>query len=175
MTRFVLASAAVLALSSLAAHAQMPTDNDAWKARCAMLSSLDHNGVLPASLVSLTHGVSGAKFTTFGFDRDAAGEHNVACTFFYLGAVAEQAAHHDSAAQNDAVLGRLQVKQMKGQSATISESFARMKAKAAEITHPALTEADEQHVMDAATTIPFTAALDAKTNSLVAANLHERR
>lgn len=169
MIRFrfaVVAAALFCLLGGISAHAQMPTDNDTWKARCSALASLNDLNHPTPQLVALTRGIPGAKFVTFGFDRDAAGQHNVACTLFFLGAIAEQAgngaAPNASVAQDDLVLADLQVKTLHNQSATFSERFTSMKAKAMQIMQPALTETDEENVMNAATTIPFSdlAALD---------------
>lgn len=162
MIRFryaAIAAALFCLLGGMAAHAQMPTDNDTWKARCSALASLSDLSHPTPQLVALTRGIPGAKFVTFGFDRDAAGQHNVACTLFFLGAIAEQAGNHaalnPSVAQDDLVLADVQVKTIHDQSVPFSERFTVMKAKAMQIMQPALTENDEESVMDAATTIPF--------------------
>ena len=155
--RFASAAAVLLTASAAAAHAQMPRDNDAWKSRCAVLASqtADLNHLSPA-VAELTRGVPGSKFQTFGFDRQAAGEHNVACTLFYLAAIANQASKDASAAKDAQLLANLEVKAMKGQQPSFTENLSRTKIKAYEITRPALTLTDEEKVLLAATTIPYT-------------------
>ena len=158
--RFATVAAALLiSASSVAAHAQMPADNDSWKARCSTLAAqaADLNHLTP-SIAALTRGVAGSKFQTFGFDRQAAGQHQVACTMFYLAAIANQAGHDNSAAHDAQVLASLEIKTAHGQEASFTESLTRTKIKAIEITHPALTLADEEKIVVAATTIPFTTA-----------------
>lgn len=157
--RFAAATAALLLAATAArAHAQMPTDNDTWKARCSALTSeaSDLNHLSPAVL-SLTRGVQASKFQTFAFDRQAAGQHQVACTLFFMAAIAN--AHADaSAAQDSLLMANLELKGMRGQSASFSEGFARTRIKAVELTRPSLTLDDEQKVVLAATTIPFNTA-----------------
>src|SRR5579875_2255224 len=147
MIRNLLASsaAALLLTAGVArAHAQMPSDNDTWKARCSTLAAqaADLNHLSP-SVSALTRGVAGSKFQTFAFDRQAAGQHQVACTLFFLAAIANQtgsgAKADTSAAQDSLLMANLELKGMKGQSASFSESFARTRIKAVEITRPALT------------------------------------
>jgi hypothetical protein len=153
----------LLAAGAARARAQMPTDNDTWKARCASLASqasdLNH---LPATATAMTRGVAGSKFQTFAFDRQAAGQHQVACTLFFLAAVANQtgagAKADGSAAQDSLLMANLEIKGMKGQSASFSEGFSRARIKAVEISRPSLTVADEEKIVLAATTIPFNTA-----------------
>jgi hypothetical protein len=137
-----LSAAATLLLSSVAAtlHAQMPVDNDTWKARCGAVASMADIDHLNPQVVSLTHGVDGAKFTTFAFDRQAAGQHNVACTLFYLGAIANAGKGNTSDAKDAAVMASLEVKALHNQEPSWTESMIRV------------------NVMAAATTIPFTTA-----------------
>jgi hypothetical protein len=168
--RFAAAFVALFCLSAgMALHAQMPTDNDTWKARCNALASVSDITHPTPQIVALTRGVAGSKFRTFGFDRDAAGQHKVACTLFFLGAVADQAGNggkqDSSSAEDNATLARLQIKAMHGESPTFSERITVAKVKALEVTRPALTQADEENVMNAATTIPFT-SLGVNTASL---------
>lgn len=153
------AAALLVSASSVAAHAQMPADNDTWKARCSVLAAqaADLNHITP-SVAALTKGVSGSKFQTFGFDRQAAGQHQVACTMFYLAAIANQAGNNASAAKDAQLLANLEVKATRGQEPSFTENLTRTKVKAIEITHPALTLSDEEKIVLAATTIPFTSA-----------------
>lgn len=151
---------AALIVSAAAAHAQMPTDNDTWKARCKSLSSMagDLNHLTP-STASLTRGLPGAKFQTFAFDRQAAGQHNVACAMFYMAAIASQAGNggkaDPSAAHDALVLANLEVKAMHNEPASFTENLVRTKAKAIEIARPSLTIDDEEKVVLATTTVPF--------------------
>jgi hypothetical protein len=153
-----LTAAATLLLASTALHAQMPVDNDTWKARCGAVASMANLDHLSPQVVALTKGVDGPKFTTFAFDRQAAGQHNVACTLFYLGAIANAAKADASEAKDAATMAALEIKAIHNQEPSWSESMVRVKVKAKEITRPALSLADEQAVMAAATTIPFTSA-----------------
>ena len=158
--RFATVAAALLvSASSVAALAQMPSDNDTWKARCSVLAAqaADLSHITP-SVEALTRGVAGSKFQTFGFDREAAGQHQVACTMFYLAAIANQAGHDASAAKDAQLLANLEIKTTHGQPPSFSEGITRTKVKAIEITHPALTLSDEEKIVSAATTIPFTSA-----------------
>jgi hypothetical protein len=168
MTRFALVSTAVLLAlcASAAAHAQMPTDNDAWKARCNALAATTDLGHLTAEARALTHSVPASKFTTFAFDRSAAGQPAVACTMFYLGAIAAQASSDASTAHDNAVLAGIEIKAAHHQDTTFSESLTRMKAKAYEIPKPALTVDDEEKVLLAATTIPYLTAMNESSASV---------
>jgi len=179
MNRLATVSAAILlATASAALHAQMPTDNDAWKGGCNTLRSVDLSHLSPAS-IAMTRGVPASKFVTFGFDRDAAGQHQVACTLFYLGAIAAQAgngakADTTASAHDVAVLAQLQVKAMSHQEPSFAESMTRMKMKAYEIKQPALTVAEEERVLNAATTIQFTAAVPSRPAQMETANLRSK-
>lgn len=154
-----IAAALVLSAASTAAHAQMPVDNDTWRARCTALSDftadLSH---LTPGVMAMTRGVEGSKFQTFAFDRQAAGQHNVACALFFLAAIANQSARDEVGARDAALMAVLEVKGMRNQSVSFSESLTRTKVKAIEIRRPVLTIPDEEKIMLAATTIPFVRA-----------------
>jgi hypothetical protein len=143
-------------------HGQIPKDNEVWKMRCNLLASQDQaiqNGTVPAPLVAATRGVPGAKFNTFGFDRSGMNQHYVACTMFYLAAIADRAGNGgkvDASASHDAlVLAELDVKDAHGQDLTFSEKFKRTSGKATELTTPSLTSAELMAVIDAASTMPL--------------------
>lgn len=160
MTRLTLAFAALaLTASAAASYAQMPTDNDAWRNRCAALANVSDPGHA-ASAKALTHGVSADKYISFAMDRSNANQPAVACTLFRLGAIAASDA---STAQDSNALAAIEVKTARHQDTSFSEGILRMKAKAREIRKPALTVSEEEAMMAAATTIPVS-QLNTATN-----------
>jgi len=151
-------------VASARAHAQMPTDNDAWKARCEVLHRADPNlsGSVPAWLRSAPRNVPGPQWTTFGWDRDRAGQRSVACVFFYLGAVADHNSNRGHAdrvhAKESATMGAIEVMLANHQPVPFRKTLTRAHAEAAEIPKPALTVAQEQAMVDAATTMQLAPA-----------------
>lgn len=144
------------------AAAQMPTDNDTWKKRCEVLRDADPNarGTVPDWLAKAPGtAVPGPRFTTFGWDRARAGQHYVACTFFYLGAIADHNHSNKHAdrvhAHESAVMGRLEDKAARHEPGTSREGLTAARAKAAEIPKPALTVPEEEGIVQAATTMPL--------------------
>lgn len=152
-----------LALSS---SAQMPTDNDTWKKRCEVLRDADPTarGVVPAWLQTAPQAVPGPRWTTFGFDRAHARQSYVACTFFYLGAIADHNhgnAHADRVhAHESAVMGKIMDKAARHEKITPREKLTKGHAEAAEIPKPALTIPEEEAMLAAATTMPLESPAD---------------
>lgn len=140
----------------------MPTDNDAWKARCLLLQSVENpqgTARVPYWVAAATHGLPGPQFTEFGWDRDRAGQHYVACTFFYLGAIADHQrgkGHADRVhARESATMGLIETKLAIHQTPSLRENMTADHAKLAEIPKPALTIPQEQAMLDAASTMPL--------------------
>jgi hypothetical protein len=144
-----------------ASMAQLPTDNDGWKARCNTLGAADgaiQGGTISPSLVSATRGVDGAKFMTFGWDRAAAGEHNVACTMFYMAAIAGRVGNggkqNFEEAHNAQMMGLAEYKLAHRQKLTMREHFKRSETKSSQLAAKPLTAGDSDAVLRAATTMP---------------------
>lgn len=156
-----LAALPFCAAAALPAHSQMPTDNDAWKHRCEVLRDADPNGrgTVPAWLTKAPGTVPGPRWTTFGWDRSRANQPYVACTFFYLGAIADHnrnKGHADHVhAHESAVMGRIEDKLARHEDVTTREKLTRTHAEAAEIPKPALTIPEEEAMVTAATTMPL--------------------
>ena len=139
----------------------MPTDNDAWKHRCEVLRDADPNGrgTVPAWLTKAPGDVAGPRWTTFGWDRARAGQPYVACTFFYLGAIADHnrnKGHADHVhAHESAVMGRIEDKMARHEPVTAREKLTKTHAEAAEIPKAALTVPEEEAMVAAAGTMPL--------------------
>jgi hypothetical protein len=157
-------AAFLLMAGGAAARAQMPTDNDAWKARCDTLRNADPTGRgnVPAWLRQAPKGIPGPQFTTFGWDRLRATQPYVACTFFYLGAIADHNAPRTHAnhvhAHESAVMGRIAAQTGHHQQVSVREGLTRAHAEAAEIPKPPLTIPEEEAIVAAASTMPLTPA-----------------
>lgn len=145
-------------------RAQMPMDNDAWQQRCDVLRNADPSarGTVPTWLREAPKGVPGPQFTTFGWDRLRARQPYVACTFFYLGAIADHNGPKNHAdrvhAHESATMGRIAAQMAHHQPVSVREKMTRAHAEAAEIPKPPLTEAEEEAIVAAASTVPLTPA-----------------
>ncbi len=155
---------AALSFSAAAAHAQMPEDNAAWTARCAMLNSLAtqiDGGHVPASLAAGTHGVPSIEFATFGFDRSRASEHNVACTMFFMAAIAERngngAAANPKTAHNLLVVAQSEVALAHKVKVTTLQHMKRGEEEAKQVKAKSLTADQSSAVLAAADTLPLQA------------------
>jgi hypothetical protein len=155
------AIALILFSAAAALHAQLPVDNLAWRDRCKLLTSLDktiQSGAIPQSLVSATRKVAGQKFITFAFDRAQNGEHNVACTLFYMGEIAIRAGNGGTDAittRHAPLLAQGEAKVAAGKPLTTGDKMKRSSMKMHQARVPALTSADLQAVIDAADTLPI--------------------
>ena len=148
---------------SAAAHAQLPTDNPVWKSRCNLLaaSAADiSKGSTPAALVAATRGVSGQKFLLLAAESANSGNHNVACTLFYLSAIADRAGNGskaDASASDTAItLAGSERKEMAAQSISFSDRMAWTGLKFTLLRANGLSGAETASVLDAATTMPLT-------------------
>lgn len=162
----IAAAAMALLLGSAAAHAQLPTDNDAWRARCNTLrvaEAQSQSGKLSPELVAATRGVAGSKFLAFAFDRGSSGEHNVACVMYLMAAIADRNGNGGkvdvSAAQDAELLAGVELKEMKGEKLTFSERVKVMETKVGQLASSALTPKDADAVLVAASTVPIAQGL----------------
>jgi hypothetical protein len=138
------------------AAAQMPTDNDTWKARCTALSgnasAIDH-GSAPPALLQTTKGISGDKFAAVAHERAGAGQHYIACTLYYTAAMAYHMGNGGkidvSKGHSDAVLGGTELKLATGQSLTFGEKMDRTSGKLPSMKKEQLTPADVASVFAA--------------------------
>jgi len=154
----------VVGLSTVA-HAQLPQNNEAWKTRCNLLAasaSAIENGNPPAVLLRATRGLSSHPFYVLAVDRAQADQHYVACTLFYMAAIAARAGNggkpDPSAASDYAVLASAELKDTRGESLTMTERFKRIEIKASALTGKSLTSTptETSAVIDASTTMPLT-------------------
>lgn len=151
-------------LGAVVARAQMPMDNDAWQQRCDVLRNADPSarGIVPAWLRHAPQNVPGPAYTTFGWDRLRAHQLYVACTFFYLGAIADHngpRTHADHVhAHESATMGRIASQLAHHQRVSVREGLTRAHAEAAEIPKPPLTVAEEEAIVAAASTMPLAPA-----------------
>ncbi len=163
-TRFLrsLATLAVAAGTVVAAHAQLPVDNPVWKTRCNLLaaSAADINkGATPASLVAATRGVGGAKFLSLAAEASNDGNHTVACTLFYLSAIADRAGNGGktdaSAADTASTLAASEVKLLHGGSLSMSDHMTWTGLKFTLMRASAVTSNEAIAALDAAQTMPL--------------------
>jgi hypothetical protein len=159
--RLILSAAVVLLLSVPALRAQLPTDSMVWKARCDFLSKLDsqlQTGTVPPMLVAATRGVAGQSYTTFGWDRLRDGDPNVACTLFYMALIADRSGNGGKPAafitRNAGILAHDESSPVRSQ-LTVAQRVKRSEIKLHQMRVPALTSAQLQAVLDAATTMPI--------------------
>jgi len=138
------------------AGAQMPTDNDAWKARCTALSAsataIDH-GSAPPELLQTTRGISGDKFAAVAHERSGAGQHYIACTLYYTAAMAYHMGNGGkidvSKGHTEVVLAGAEMKQATGQPLTFGEKMDRTTGKLPLKKTAQLTPADVSAVFAA--------------------------
>jgi hypothetical protein len=144
-----------------AAQAQMPQDNPVWQGRCLRLSAharAIESGAPSPDLVAATRGIPGERFTVIAFDRSQAQQHWVACTMFYLGAIAE--AHGNSGkvrllgAENRVLLGDAERRMAMGQKVPMTESLRRAGVEAHDIVLPTPTPAEVGSAIEAADVLP---------------------
>jgi hypothetical protein len=120
----------ILAGPCPSAHAQAPTDNDAWKSRCLALSanadSID-KGSASTELQQGTKGIAGAKFAAVAHERGGAGQHYVACTLYYTAAIAERMGNEGkpdpSRAHADTILAGIELKRISGKPLSFKEKM----------------------------------------------------
>jgi hypothetical protein len=138
------------------ASAQMPSDNDMWKARCTALSAsasaIDHASA-PPELLQTTRGISGDKFSAVAHERAGAGQHYIACTLYYTAAMAYHMGNggriDGSKAHTNVVLGGTELKLATGQPLTFGEKMDRASSKLPSSRTAPLTPMDVQHVFGA--------------------------
>jgi len=152
--------ALVLAFTALCAPAQMPTDNLMWKSRCDALhkAGVSNNGAAPVWLLNAPGTVPGPQWTEFGWDRERAGQHAVACVFFYLGAIADHKMQQTHANRihsiESARMGVIAYDTVHGIKPPARYLITKAHAELAEIPKPSLTAAAEQAMMDTAGVVP---------------------
>ena len=162
---------AVVALQLLtvagAVLAQLPMNNDAGKARCNVLAAAQKAidaGIVPGPLVAATRGVPGRDFFVLAVDRAQAKQHYVACTMYFLAAIADRAGnggHQDATqASNEAIVGGSELKLARGFHLKMAEHATRIKMKVEEMTGQplSLTPPQTSAVLNAATTMPIVVA-----------------
>jgi hypothetical protein len=159
----LLPSLVVLAASTTALHAQYPTDNAAWKARCTLLAASDdaiENGTVPAAFIPRIKSIPALHFTTFAFDRSRTNEHYVACTLFYMAAIGERIGSggvpaSQSTARDRAILAQAEIHLAHKESVTMVQHLKRATAEAGQVIAPALTAPQLEAVIAAADTLPL--------------------
>lgn len=152
-----LAALVLLAGSAAAFAASLPVDNPVYKMRCDLLSSVDRDiahGTTPASLAAATRGLPGQKFSVLAIDRGQANNHAVACTAFYLGAIADRG----NAGEADAfiTLAQFEAKLAHGQELSFTERMKRDMIKSRWIGHDlSLNAAESTALITAISTTPI--------------------
>ena len=157
---------ALLLASAPSMHAQMPNDNQTWKARCETLAAVQATidaGAMTPKLVATTHGIPGSDFTMLALDRAHGEQHAVACTLFYMAAIAERNGNGghgvDSlAAENRAILAHAEFLKLHNQPVPMSASLRLTGVEARHLLVPTPNEDQVRAVLTAATTMPLTAS-----------------
>jgi hypothetical protein len=161
---FRLLAAAVL-LTAAAAHAQLPTDSQPWKDRCNLMSSeaaAIRTGRVPTMFTSATRGVPSHSFLVLAVNRAQNGQHYLACTLYYMAAVADRAgngsAPNAEQAFDEAIIGGSELKLAHHRHLNMTEHEKRIKFKVEEMTGAplSLTPDQTQAAVDAASTMPLT-------------------
>ncbi len=161
--RSVLVLLALGIAASPSMHAQLPVNDVAWKDRCELLAASANSiqsATPPAALVSLTHGVPAHGFFVLAVDRAQAGQHFVACTMYFLAALADRAGNGGMRdplmAANYATIGGSEDKLAHGHHLNMHEHVIRVKMKVEEMTGKplSLTPPETSAVLDASTTMP---------------------
>jgi len=159
ITSRLIAAFVILLGVTAAAHAQLPVNNDMWKMRCNLLASQAsaiQNGNAPALLISATRNVAAKPFVVIAVNRAENEQHFVACTMYYMAAIAAFRAHDTSNGADYAVLAGAEFKDATKQSLTFSEKMKRVKFKAANLTSSLTSSpAETQSALDAAGTMPL--------------------
>ena len=156
---------ALLLSASAAMRAQLPVNDLAWKDRCELLAASANaiqSATPPAALASLMHGVPARGFFVLAVDRAQAGQHFVACTMYYLAALADRAGNggmrdpNPLMAVNYATIGGSEDKLAHGHHLNMHEHVTRVKMKVEEMTGKplSLTPPETTAVLDASTTMP---------------------
>jgi hypothetical protein len=157
--------AAAVLLAAAAAHAQLPTDSQPWKDRCNLLASASAaigSGHVPPMLNRVTRGVPSHGFLVLAVDRAQQGQHYVACTLYYLAAVADRAGNGGTPipaqAFDEAIIGGSELKLAHHRHLNMTEHEKRIKFKVEELTGKplSLTPDQTQAVIDASSTMPIT-------------------
>jgi len=139
------------------AYAQMPSDDDTWKARCNALSAntaaID-KGSAAQNLLQTTHGIAGEKFEAVAHERAGAGQHYIACTLYYTAAMAQHMGNGGKIdagrAHTDVVLAGAELKRATGVSLSFSERMDTTGSKMPSVKKtPPLTPADVNAVFGA--------------------------
>jgi hypothetical protein len=137
-----------------------------WKDRCNLLANYStqiQNGQISPALASMTRGVPARGYLVLAVDRAQAKQHYVACTMYYLAAIAER--QGNGGVQADpltstkyAVIGGSELKLARGRHLNMHEHMVRVKMKMDEATGQPLTLTPPQTtaVLDASTTMPIT-------------------
>ena len=160
--RFLAALVLLFSAAATAAHAQMPQDNEVWKARCKMLNGLAATidaGNTPPVLAAATHGLPSIQFAEFGFDRSRATEHNVACTMFYMAAIAERAGNitnNPKTAHNLIVVAQSEYALAHGRKVTALQHVKRGEEEAKQVGAKHMDSAQSEAVLQATSTFPIT-------------------
>jgi hypothetical protein len=145
-------------------HAQLPTNSGVWKDRCNLLASNSgaiQNGQIPPALAAMTHGVAARGYFVLAVDRAQAKQHYVACTMYYLAAIAERQGNGAKpdllASTNDAVVGGSELKLARGHHLNMHEHVTRVRMKVEEMRGQplALSPPQTTAVLDASTTMPI--------------------
>ena len=118
------------------ARAQMPSDDDTWKARCLALSAnadaID-KGSAPQEMLQTTHGLPAEKFAAVARERAGANQHYIACTLYYTASMADHMGNAGkidaSRAHTEAVLAGAELKRATGQSLSLKEKVDRTSGK----------------------------------------------
>jgi hypothetical protein len=146
-------------VTGLCAHAtaQMPSDDDTWKARCNALSAnataID-KGSASQALLQTTRGIAGDKFEAVAHERAGAGQHYIACTLYFTGAMAQHMGNGGKIdagrAHTDVVLAGAELKRATGQSLSFAEKMDSAGSKMPSVKKtPPLTPADVSAVLGA--------------------------
>ncbi len=154
----------LLSLPLVAAQAQMPVDNLAWKGRCIRLNAMKgaiEAPVLDPALAQSAQGVTSEKFMTMGFDRARAKEHYVACTMFYMAAIAQRAGNggvkpNPRSAHNLDVVALAEYQLAQQQKLTMVEHVKRAEVELKEVAAKPLTAEDSAQIIHAASVLPVT-------------------
>lgn len=157
---------ALTAATSL--RAQLPIDSNVWKERCTLLSNNAdkiQNGTAPAVMVSATRGIPGPEFYTMAVNRAEDQDHYVACTFYYMAALAERNGNggkrDDKIVQADAILAASELRMAQHQHLTMAQHVKRFEMKATTLASTLTLDQQQSHaVLVAGTTFPITLTAD---------------
>jgi hypothetical protein len=160
-----MAAVALLLSAASAIHAQLPVNDQVWKDRCNLLAASSNSiqtGKLSEMFLTATRGVPSRGFLVLAVNRAQAGQHYVACTMYYLAAVAARAGNGGKpdlvAATNDAIVAHSEWKLARHHHLNMQEHMKRVEMKVEEITGQplSLTPVETSAVLDASSTMPIT-------------------